>query len=100
MEDTIEICSGCGKMPRAIDQAGGSFTCSRCGSRSTTQVHADDYEKVALELDQKFHRGIQKQRVEAAASSPVETRPKPKAATAKKAKARASKAAKRSGKKK
>ncbi len=82
MEDTIEICSGCGKMPRAIDHASGSFSCSRCGSRMTTRVHADDYERVAMELDQKFHQLIQKKRVEEAAGSPVEMRPSPKAKAA------------------
>ncbi len=90
MEDTIEICSGCGKMPRAIDHASGSFMCSRCGSKTTTSVHADDYERVAMELDQRFHSTIQKQRVEAAASSPVEmkapAKEKPKKNTAKKPK--------------
>lgn len=65
-------------MPRAIDHASGSFMCSRCGSRATTKVHADDYERVAMELDQNFHKLIQKQRVENAASSPVEMRPLPK----------------------
>lgn len=55
MEDTIEICSGCGKMPRAIDKMEGYFICSRCGCRSTVMVSADDYERTAMDLDQKFH---------------------------------------------
>jgi hypothetical protein len=79
MEDTIEICSGCGKMPRAIDHLSGSFICSRCGNRTTMHVNADNYEKVASELDTRFHQGIQKARVEAAASSPVEASPGKKA---------------------
>ncbi|MFH0738162.1 MAG: hypothetical protein V1827_06435 [Candidatus Micrarchaeota archaeon] len=72
MDDTIEICSGCGKMPRVIDNLQGQFTCTRCGGRVTTQVSAEDYEKVVTELDQKFHMTSQKQRIEAAASCPVE----------------------------
>lgn len=72
MEDTIEICSGCGKMPRALDNASGHFFCSRCGNRSTQHVNADDYEQVVTGLDQRFHMHIQKRRIEAAASSPVD----------------------------
>ncbi|MBD3210768.1 hypothetical protein GF318_05285 [Candidatus Micrarchaeota archaeon] len=60
MEDTIEICSGCGKMPRPIDRLQGFFVCSRCGNRSTVTVNTDDYERVAMELDQKFHEKLLK----------------------------------------
>jgi hypothetical protein len=77
MEDTIEICSGCGKMPRAIDLLAGHFLCSRCGNRMTMHVSADNYEKVVTELDRKFHMVTQKKRIEAAASAPVELRRKP-----------------------
>lgn len=77
MEDTIEICSGCGKMPRAIDHTTGQFICSRCGSRTTMYVTANDYEKVATELDQRFHQNMQKKKIEDAASAPVEL-PSPK----------------------
>jgi len=76
MDDTIEICSGCGKMPRAIDSAAGIFTCSRCGNHTTMHVTAENYEKVVTDLDHKFHMVTQKQRIEAAASSPVEAAPK------------------------
>jgi uncharacterized Zn finger protein (UPF0148 family) len=72
MEDTIEVCSGCGKMPRALDRMQGQFTCSRCGNKATIFVTAEDYEKVVTELDSKFHMHAQKKRVEAAASAPVE----------------------------
>ena len=58
MEDTIEICSGCGKMPRPVDRLEGYFVCSRCGNRSTIMVTGDDYERVAMELDQKFHEKL------------------------------------------
>ncbi len=85
MEDTIEICSGCGKMPRAIDHSSGVFVCSRCGNRSTMHVNTDNYEKVAAELDQRFHHHTQKARVEAAASAPVEMKPKAAARPARKA---------------
>jgi recombinational DNA repair protein (RecF pathway) len=81
MEDTIEICAGCGKMPRTIDRMEGSFICSRCSGSLTINVKADEYEKTAQELDQKFHEKIQKQRIEAAASHPVDmSKPSKKAA--------------------
>ena len=72
MEDTIEICSGCGKMPRALDNLEGHFICSRCGNRQTMHVSGDNYEKVVTELDGKFHQAAQRKRIEAAASAPVE----------------------------
>ena len=80
MEDTIEICSGCGKMPRAIDRLAGHFICSRCGNRITMHVSAENYERVVTELDMRFHQATQKKRIEAAASAPVETAPRRKAA--------------------
>ena len=96
MEDTIEICSGCGKMPRAMDAMSGSFVCSRCGNSSKVSVKADDYERIASELDRKFHAQTQKTRIEAAADHPVELSPRrPPAArkkTAKKASPKKTKA--------
>lgn len=64
-------------MPRAIDLAEGYFMCSRCGSTVTMHVSADDYERVVTELDQRFHANSQKERIEAAASHPVEVRKNP-----------------------
>ena len=37
-------------------------------------VSADDYERVVTELDQRFHANSQKERIEAAASHPVEVK--------------------------
>jgi hypothetical protein len=71
MENAIEICSGCGKMPRSIDTTGGQFVCIRCGNRSTIQVTTDDYEKVVTELDAKFHAHMQKQNLASARSEPI-----------------------------
>ena len=71
MEDTIEICTGCGKMPRSIDNCGGTFVCSRCGNRSTMQVSGDNYEKIVTELDKKFHARILQTNFQAAAKEPV-----------------------------
>jgi hypothetical protein len=71
MDDTIEICSGCGKMPRSIDKMNGYFLCTRCGNRATTEVNAEDYEKTVTELDQRFHDALLKQRIEAAAKEPI-----------------------------
>jgi len=63
MEDTIEVCSGCGKMPRPIDFLNNQFLCSRCGSSKTVFVNSDDYEKVVTDLDAKFHSKIIESRV-------------------------------------
>lgn len=106
MEDTLDICAGCGKMPRAMDRLQGSFVCSRCNGVSILSVKADEYERTAQELDQRFHSNAQKQRIEAAASHPVEMKPrgarsgakkaaKPKAAPRKSPSKKAAKARKR-----
>ena len=71
MEDTIEVCAGCGKMPRPIDQTKGYFLCSRCGSRATIQVSSEDYERVVTELDNKFNEKMVKSRIAAAAKEPI-----------------------------
>jgi hypothetical protein len=94
MEDTIEICSGCGKMPRALDHLQGQFRCSRCGNISTMHVSAEEYEKVVTDLDQKFHQHTQRKRIEAAAPFPVELKPKPGKKTVKAAKKAPKKSAK------
>lgn len=93
MEDTIEVCAGCGKMPRAIDQEAGFFVCSRCGNRTTLHVTADNYEHVVSDLDRRFHENIIRQK---AAAVPREPIPVKKSA----AKAAAKKAAKPAAKKK
>ncbi len=76
MDDTIEICAGCGKMPRVLDRAAGNFICSRCGGNTTIQVNSDNYEKIVLELDQNFHMNEQHEKIEAAADSVVDLTPK------------------------
>jgi DNA-directed RNA polymerase subunit RPC12/RpoP len=68
MENAIEICSGCGKMPRSIDTSGGQFVCIRCGNRTTMQVTTEDYEKVVSELDARFHSHVQRQKLASARS--------------------------------
>jgi phage/plasmid primase-like uncharacterized protein len=92
MDDTIEVCSGCGKMPRPIDQGAGTFVCSRCGNHTTMHVTADNYEKVVSELDRKFHEMILKKKAESVSHEPIAVKPRkaakkaaPKKATAKKA---------------
>lgn len=72
MEDTIEVCSGCGKMPRPIDRLEGYFVCTRCGSRSTMAVKSEDYERVVTELDSTFHQMSMKKKVEDAAKEPID----------------------------
>ncbi len=99
MEDTIEVCSGCGKMPRPIDQAAGSFVCSRCGNHTTIHVTADNYEKVVSGLDQKFHETILKQKAAAVPREPFAIAPK-KMGTARKAPAKKAAAKKATKKKK
>ncbi len=71
MEDTIEICSGCGKIPRIMDKMSGFFVCSRCGERSTIFVQADDYERVATDLDKRFHEMILRKKSEEAKAEPL-----------------------------
>jgi hypothetical protein len=71
MEDAIEICSGCGKMPRSIDTIEGRFVCTRCGNIHTMQVKSDDYEKIATELDSKFHANVMKQKLASVISEPI-----------------------------
>jgi RNA polymerase primary sigma factor len=71
MEDTIQVCSGCGKMPRPIDRMEGYFICSRCGSRDTMHVKSDDYELVVTDLDAKFHQGVMKQKAVEASKEPI-----------------------------
>ncbi len=84
MDDTIEICSGCGKMPRPLDSANGYFICSRCGNRATMVVDGKDYEKIVSDLDQKFHAKVQTDRVTSAMDAPVEIRRKPASVSKKK----------------
>jgi len=72
MEDTIEICAGCGKMPRAVDRMNGYFLCSRCGCRATIHVTTDDYERIAADLDQKFHEKILSKKAQAVANEPLD----------------------------
>jgi len=75
MEDTIEICSGCGKMPRRIDFSEGYYSCSRCHSRATIKVGTNDYERVASELDRHFHERMMKEKAEAVEMHISETTP-------------------------
>jgi len=91
MEDTIEVCTGCGKMPRQMDYTQGFFLCSRCGGRSTMYVNSDEYEKVVSELDARFHAGLMKAKVDSIVDVPLshDERAKP----AKKPKARQERAA-------
>jgi DNA-directed RNA polymerase subunit RPC12/RpoP len=58
MEDTIEVCSKCGKMPRAIDQTTGFFNCTRCGNNKLISVKADDYERIVIELDSNYQKKV------------------------------------------
>jgi len=64
VDDVLEVCSKCGKMPRGIDLVNGSFRCSRCGNTSITALSNDDYERVVIELDKKYQAEISKKRLE------------------------------------
>jgi len=72
MEDSIDVCSKCGKMPRAIDMANGSFRCSRCGNNQIIPVKGDDYEKVVIELDRGFQEMNAARRIAEAKELPPE----------------------------
>lgn len=88
MEDTIEVCSKCGKMPRAIDLVNGFFRCTRCSNNQLMAVSGDDYEKVVTELDARYQERVAQKRLEIVEKEmPIEP-PKPtrkKAASKKKA---------------
>jgi hypothetical protein len=91
MEDTIDVCSGCGKMPRPVDRVQGSFTCSRCGNHTTIPVTAEEYEKVVTELDRKFHEALLKRKSAEVAKEPLfpvksKAKPRKKAAPKKRKK--------------
>ena len=72
MDDSIEVCSRCGKMPRAIDLANGSFICSRCSNSQLIAVKGDDYEKIVTELDRNFKSTTAAKRLEEAKELPPE----------------------------
>jgi DNA-directed RNA polymerase subunit RPC12/RpoP len=67
MEDTIEVCSKCGKMPRAIEQESGLFACSRCGNNELVSLKTDEYERVVTELDRNYQEHVSKKRIETVA---------------------------------
>ncbi|MGV8085679.1 MAG: hypothetical protein ACP5N9_05505 [Candidatus Bilamarchaeum sp.] len=71
MENSLEICNGCGKVPRSLDLSLGSFSCSRCGHNQTIQVNSDEYERVIFNLEQAFHQKIIKEKLEYAMSIPI-----------------------------
>ncbi|HID73182.1 TPA: hypothetical protein EYP38_04525 [Candidatus Micrarchaeota archaeon] len=58
VEDVIEICARCGKMPRSVDFdiGTGEFRCTRCGNNELMVVNGSDYERVVAELEDKFTR--------------------------------------------
>lgn len=64
MEDTIQVCSKCGKMPRVIEQELGFFICSRCGNKELVSLKTEEYERVVIELDRNYQDSVSKQRIE------------------------------------
>ena len=64
VEDLLEICARCGKMPRSIDFdiGTGEFRCTRCGNSELMVVSSSDYERVVAELEDKFTRQAIKRR--------------------------------------
>lgn len=71
MENCLEICNGCGKVPRSLDLSLGSFSCSRCGHDKTITVNSDEFERVTFNLDQSFHQSLMQKRLATAMSSPI-----------------------------
>ncbi len=69
-EDTLEVCSNCGKMPRGIDLVSGAFKCIRCGNRSLLSVRDADYERIVSELDQKYQSALAQVKIEEVKSMP------------------------------
>lgn len=70
LENTLEICSGCGKMPRSIDYMLGIFSCSRCGHKETIHLTSDSY-YLTHELDRNFHELVLKKRLEEVSYEPL-----------------------------
>ena len=79
MDESIEICSGCGKMPRMTDKMSGTFTCPRCGGTQTMLVTTEKYEETALQLDQRFHQGMMQKNIQEVSKQPIKMRSKKKA---------------------
>ena len=90
MESSLEICNGCGKVPRCLDLSLGSFSCSRCGHKQTISVNSDEYERVIFNLERSFHEALIRKRLDSVMSSPAYALPK---------RARKSKSTSRSGSK-
>ncbi|MBI5047286.1 hypothetical protein HZC07_06170 [Candidatus Micrarchaeota archaeon] len=95
MEDALEICSGCGKMPRPLDSMSGNYICSRCGSHTTMQVSSEKYEETVMELDRRFQALVLKKKVDSAKHVPISKilagSSKPKGSKAKKVKSKPTK---------
>ena len=100
MEDTIEVCSGCGKMPRPIDFLNEQFLCSRCGNSHTLLVTSDQYESIATRLDQKFHSNIIEARIDIGKKHHHSSMNSHHKSSSKKARKSAKKPAKKAAKKK
>ncbi len=64
MEDTIEICGGCGKMPRDTELSCGNFSCTRCGYDKMMLVNSDEFDRIIAELDRRFTEEVFRKRVE------------------------------------
>ena len=71
MESSLEICNGCGKVPRSLDLSLGSFSCSRCGHKQTISVSSDEYERVIFNLERSFHEALIRKRLDSVMSSPA-----------------------------
>lgn len=63
MENSIEICGSCGKMPRTIDYSDGFFECIRCGHTELSLITSDSYYMIH-ELDRNFHELIMRKRLD------------------------------------
>ena len=69
-EDTLDVCSNCGKMPRGIDLVNGAFKCIRCGNSQLLAVRDQEYESVVTELDRKYQSELAREKLDAAKSMP------------------------------
>ncbi len=56
VDDIIEVCSRCGKVPRSIDfdPGTGQFHCSRCGNAELRMVNSEDFEEIISALEDRF----------------------------------------------
>jgi hypothetical protein len=71
-EDVIEVCGGCGKLPREGELQNGNFSCTRCGHAKLLQVTSAEFDLIVPELDRTFLQSMIKRKMDDVFSLPLE----------------------------